>query len=184
MDIYKILEKINISCIDNGKKFNDRNKIEQIIELLKDSCFNKIYDGNISIIFANKSIKELKTNKTILVSSHIDTAYENFFQQETEAEIIGTLDNSITNAILIEQAHKIEKIGNFIFSFHGNEEDESNGAAETIQFLRNEGINPEFVISLDTTSIGFKNYYYKIENYFIEKTTDSLFKKKKEFKIF
>lgn len=184
MNTYHTLEKINVSCKDKGIEFLELEKVHLIKNDLAQTDFELIYEGDLTLIFSNRSLETLKKERTVLVSSHIDTVYKKFFLKQTEDEIIGTLDNSVTNTILMTQALKPDQEGNFIFAFTGNEEKDARGADETMAFLSRNGIEPMFVVSLDTTDTGFEKHAFTIENYFVKRGENAVFPKKKDLKTF
>jgi hypothetical protein len=117
----------------------------------------------------------------VVVSSHVDTVYKNFYLKEGKDVIIGTLDNSITNAVLIELILKHRLPQNLVVAFTGNEEKDSLGVDETVTYLRSIRSSVNIAISLDITARGYRNHGYTLENYFIRKGEGRSFRSKKQF---
>ncbi|MBX7041655.1 MAG: M28 family peptidase [Ignavibacteria bacterium] len=177
----EILEKINIPCEDDRHGFTDSRKSDRIDKLLRNSPFRKLHDGRLTKIYAQKPETAMSGKNCIVVSSHIDTVYRNFYFREGKDVIIGTLDNSITNAVLIRLALKRRLPSNTILAFTGNEEKDSLGVDETVGYLAGIRSGVDAAISLDITDRGFRNHGYTIENYFIRKGEGRTFFSKKQF---
>lgn len=185
---FEILKLVNCPSMDNGEYFIDSTRVNAIKKLLLNSNYTLKKDNGLSFIYVNK---QYTFKPTILISCHIDSIYTQYhFDYFNKSEIIGTLDNSICNAMLLEMMMKDSLPPNVIISFTGNEEDESIGAKETIDYLINQQINIwnklELVITLDVTSEGYEEQNFTIENYFIEEDyiNESIlrFNSKKDFK--
>jgi len=135
----KIFNEINYPCYDNGQNFIELKKIFNIKNLLKD--YNS-EDGDLFVFFYKS-----KNNKIIL-SSHIDCVYDKTHCKVKKNGLYATLDNSLTNAILIYCVKKYPKLfSNVDILFTGNEEDKSKGAMEFAQRLN----NTHFVLNMDVT---------------------------------
>lgn len=177
----EILEKVNIACEDDRHGFTDSRKSDRIDRLLRNSRFRKLYDGKLTKIYSQNPEPAMRGKNCLVVSSHIDTVYRNFYFREGKDVIIGTLDNSITNAILIRLALKRRLPVNTVLAFTGNEEKDSLGVDETVGYLAGIRSAVDVAISLDITDRGFRNHGYTIENYFIRKGEGRSFYSKKQF---
>lgn len=182
MTLLEILDHINIKCEDDRKGFKDSRKCDRIDRLMKKGGYHRIHDGNLTKIYSKHPPKALAGRSLLLVSSHIDTVYQNFYSKEGKDVVIGTLDNSITNAALINLALNNHLPSYCVIAFTGNEEKESLGVDETVAYFRSIKAGVSMVISLDVTAVGFRNHGYTIENYFVRKGEGRIFISKKHLK--
>lgn len=178
----EILRQINIKCEDDAKGFKDSEKIGRIDKILKKTKYRRIHDGHLTKIYSQLHIREIAGKSLVLVSSHIDTVYKNFYEMEGRDVVTGTLDNSITNAILIDLLVRNDLPENVTVAFTGNEEKESLGVDETISFLHSAKARAGIVVSLDITNRGYRNHGYTVENYFVKKGMGKAFYRKKQLK--
>ena len=113
-----------------------------------------------------------RSRSVILISCHIDSLYDSYYAEVKGAELWGTFDNSACNAILVEAMVTGLLPDQAVVSFTGDEEDESRGADQTIDYLDREGLfqNLEMVLTLDLTEEFFGRTHFSIENCFIEQT--------------
>ena len=163
-------------------KFNDllvalnttTNKKRKFIRdvLQNNKNWKMIMDNDYFMLFSNFNLNSVP-DSVILISSHIDSVYKKFFVEVSDDKIIGTLDNSITNAIILDMMLKEELLenNNILISFTDREEIDCRGAEETIIYIKENmhllaGI--DLVIVLDVSA---KNYDRNIslENFFIQK---------------
>jgi len=166
----EILNSVNSSSIDNGAQFIDPTRKQAIIQLLADSNYNLIKQDGLSIIYKHK---HAAIKPAILISCHIDSLYTaHFHRKYNDAEILGTFDNSICNALLVDMMSRDLLPSNVIIAFTGNEEHECLGVNDTIHFLMEHDSHIwdhlALVITLDITSDGYEMHNFTVENYFIE----------------
>lgn len=142
-----------------------------IYDLLRYSKYKPIKCSGLSLIY---QARDYSLMPTVLISCHIDSLYKrHHFQAFNDTELLGTFDNSILNTLLVYLMLKERLPANIIIAFTGNEEEDSQGAIETIEFLMEK--HPpvwqrlEMVIVLDVTSEGYDSHAFTLENYFIEK---------------
>lgn len=187
--LIKLLNKINVVSIDDGKRFTNLTRINNIYESLKDSNYNLFYKGRLSYLWKHNDFDE--KHPVILISCHADSIYNNHFSQiKDEVSLLGTFDNSINNAILVLLMLNNLLHPNVLISFTGDEENNSKGAKETSKTLINDFYsiweNLEIVISLDVTGEGYDKFNFSIENWFVKKESikksEIFFEKKKIFK--
>ena len=103
---------------------------------------------------------------TVIVSSHVDFLKETkecFSDTSGENEIIGTYDNSATNAVITELMIHEKLSENTLVVFTGDEEEESGGAEEVAEFTEHLGIDAKCIV-LDVTEEGYNNASFTIEN--------------------
>lgn len=168
---FSLLEKINCPSADNGEYFTDPMRRNAILDLLCDSNYKLIKHSGLSLIY---QARDYSLMPTVLISCHIDSLYSHHhFQSLSDLELLGTFDNSILNTLLVDLMLKNSLPANVMIAFTGNEEEDSLGADETIDFLmeKHEPIwqRLEMVIVLDITSEGYDSHAFTLENYFIEK---------------
>jgi len=143
-----------MSLISKPFKNGQGEKEATIINILKSK--NPIYMEGIGIIVPAK-----KTRKIVVVS-HIDlikkfnkgfSVDKTFLLKKDENKIIGALDNTLTNAVLIETIKNLEKQGlddNIEYLFTENEEIDLGGM-KNYMILNKEFIKDIFFINLDVT---------------------------------
>ncbi|MCX7878437.1 MAG: hypothetical protein N2510_07340 [Ignavibacteria bacterium] len=177
--IKEILKVINCSCKNNGI-FSEQEKVLKIKDTLAGQ-YLLINQGNQFLLYSHKDFDQ--TEPFILVSSHIDEEYPEYFLSDfNKKQIIGTFDNSICNAVLIYLIKSGKLPPNVLITFTGREEEDSEGARETMNYIKsidNLRNNLGLVIVMDVTVDKYYKYPYTIENYFIK---NGLFKSRKEFK--
>lgn len=160
------LSLITAPSYDNGQIFTNTQRIDLIIKHFIHSNYELIKAGPLAYLFIHK---EHDGQDTILVGSHIDSAYPTHFLEQTEDSIHGTVDNGVTNAILVDQALNANLPPNIVLCFNGDEEDESRGIAQAIRYIHRNidrfgTLN--FAVILDVTFEGFDQTSFTIENYF------------------
>ncbi|MBL8007656.1 MAG: M28 family peptidase [Ignavibacteria bacterium] len=184
-----LLSKVNVSSADNGEFFTDLTRLNNINEILNNSSYCLLCDGSLSFIRKHQNFND--KNPAVLISCHIDSIYEyHFWEYYDNKTILGTLDNSITNSILISLMLKNVLHPNVLISFTGDEENDSAGASETVEYISgNQNLiweNLVSVISLDVTGEGYDSYDFSIENWFVKKNFINepkiFFNNKKEYK--
>ncbi len=152
----KIIEIFGYLCqtFDNGKGQKEAN----LLEILKEH--NPIYVENVGIIVP--SITETR----IVCSSHIDliSSFQkgflndkkfNLLIQKEVKSVVGALDNTITNAILVLVIDKLRKKGlaqDVEFVFTEGEETDMHGMDN---YMKEKGIVP-FYVNLDVTNDNYK----------------------------
>jgi hypothetical protein len=164
-----ILEKVNVASSDNGKEFTALTRKNNIKKLLKDSKYRIISENGLSLIYAKKNYDH--TNPFIVISNHIDSLYPDHFCKKIDSsQLLGTFDNSICNAIVIDLMLKDAIGDSAVIAFTGAEERKScKGAVDTFNYFKNNGGLPEMIITLDVTNLGYKNESFTIENYHARK---------------
>ena len=180
--ITKLVERLTVRCEDNDVHFCDGRKIARIEEQIDMAGLSKIFGGRLTNLYSKRSLLELKNKKVLVISSHIDTVYKSFFAETNGDFLCGTLDNSVTNAVLVDTVCGLNDCRNVIYAFTGNEEKRAIGAAETAAYLKANRIDVSAIITLDITAEGYDNYDYTIENYFFSKSGNKLFADHYEFK--
>lgn len=164
-----VLEKVNVSSKDDGLRFYDTSRLDEIDDLLisNNSSWVLFSKGDLFRLYHCR--KSVINPNPVLVSSHADSNYQTHFFKESggiKPELIGTFDNSITNATLLKLMLDDKLHSNLLVVFTGDEERESRGATEVISCLRQQGVVPRGVLVLDITDNRYYGNAFTIENYF------------------
>ena len=170
MELFEILEKLSVLNRDDGEKFIINDRLDVIKNILESTPYKRINKTELFHLYSQKSADELKNTSVTVVSSHIDcqTNITKCFSTLLDNGLMkGTYDNSITNAATV-YAMLFKKLPeNVIFAFTGDEEKNSNGAIQVVNFLRKSKIQIEKVIVLDVTDMGWhEESDFTIENNF------------------
>ena len=140
MNFIDLLEMVNIHSEDNGEVFLCKKRRDKILEILKDSNWNKVADDGYLLIFNNGFRKN--PPKSVLISCHIDTVFNEgdyFIDFSDNGETLtGTLDNSASIAILLDAMLNFNFPSNVFVSFTGNEESGMAGARKTVSAFKNQ----------------------------------------------
>ncbi len=165
-DYFKLLEKLAVLNYDNGKQFTRKDRLIQIENILKDTEYKKLNsDGLFELYAKGDNLPE----KIVLVSSHIDckdTITKCFVEKYSDEFLLGTFDNLVTNAIIVSLMIENKLNENIVIAFTGDEEEESTGAYDVIDFLENSG-KKVFSVVLDVTDMGWdEKASFTIENNF------------------
>ena len=169
-DLMSILSKVNVMSQDNEVKFIKLSRLKAINKLLTttQSPYIKERKEGLSIIYRHKefpwppSVKSKAKGHFLIISSHIDSLYPRHFTKDySKTELLGTFDNSITNAVILFLMVNRKLPKNILVAFTGDEENEGKGAKETAVFLtEQDGIQSyfEFAITLDVSNCGYGKY--------------------------
>lgn len=159
----ELLHMLTVDCKDNGREFVINNRIEVIKNLLSDSPYQLLYEGDLCLIYS-KNVGE--NNLPALISSHVDCVFNTLrCDSWGEKYMIGTFDNSATNACLIYTMLQDTLGDNVLVVFTGDEEANSRGAAEVVTTLHRQYIYPSVAMVLDVTEAGWmEEYDFTIEN--------------------
>lgn len=163
MTFWDLLKKVTSDCKDDGKRFTCVDRIDAIKNLLANSPYHIIYEGNLSLIFAHRKFDS--GEDTLLVSSHIDCVHSKCFSAEENGLWLGTWDNSATNAAVVDLMIKDKLPANAIIAFTGDEEKNSGGATEVMRWCGENNVAPVGVVVTDTTNEGWDDEAaFTIEN--------------------
>lgn len=163
MFFWDLLKKVTCDCKDNGEHFICADGVNTIKDLLAESPYHIIYEGNLSLIFAHRDFDS--EEDVLLVSSHIDCVHSKCFSKEENGMWLGTWDNSATNAAVIDLMINEKFPANTIIAFTGDEEKNSGGAMEVMRWCGENNIAPVSVIVTDTTNEGWDDEAaFTIEN--------------------
>ncbi len=170
----KLLKDVNVLCRDNGIRFNsdESERIDVIKEKLKGTDYN-ILQKDLFILCHKKDLTQYGDDTT-LISTHIDCKKSIgeaglshcFSKRIGDNMLLGTYDNSITNAAVLHLMINNELLDNVIVAFTGDEEEGCNGAQQVTEFLSEFGMNYRCTV-LDVTYEGWdENADFTIENNF------------------
>ncbi len=142
MDGVDILKQVNVLNYDDGKKFIREDRIHTIRRLLSGTDYRQINDDGLFLLFGREKQIEKLPKKLILLSTHIDCKNDEvskinrcFTDTSDSQKLIGTFDNSITNAAVIKLMISQKLPKNVVVAFTGDEEENSLGAKQTAKFL-------------------------------------------------
>ena len=164
MDIKEILKQVTVDCKDNGHHFTITDRLRVIEKILNGSKYQLLHSGNLCRIYGKQPVKG---KSVILISSHVDCVYNRLFCEETTdgQYLRGTFDNSITNACVLSAMLKGSLSDNVVVAFTGDEEEESGGAYEVVEKLRECDSHIALAIVLDVTEEGWEERnLFTIEN--------------------
>lgn len=171
-----ILNKINVLNYDNGKKFTRTDRLDAICELLWNSSYRCINATGLFHLYSKVPLSKLP-DKIVVISSHIDCQRRitKCFSKDYDNDLlIGTFDNSLTNALVVNLMLKDAFAMNVVVAFTGDEEENSIGAADIAVFFRK--LHKKIkVIVLDVTDMGWREgCAFTIENNFWSDTTGKI----------
>ena len=163
-----LLLQMNALNYDNGKKFIKTDRLDNICELLWSSSYRRINANGLFHLYSKVPISEL-SDKLIVISSHVDCHRQitKCFSKDYDADLMqGTFDNSLTNAVAVSLMLEDALAMNVVVAFTGDEEEDSNGAADVAAFFRK--LHKKIkVIVLDVTDMGWREgCAFTIENNF------------------
>lgn len=165
----ELLHYLTIENRDNGKMFDVEKKFRlNRIELeLEGSPFKECKAEKIYYAYAQVPFEELG-EEIIIVSSHVDLhkSTKEYFSIEEEEYLLGTYDNSITNAALVTLAKTKTLPKNLVVVFTGDEEGKSHGAKKFCDYINNELHKKAKCIVLDVTEEAYGEAVFSIENTF------------------
>ncbi len=163
-----LLKQINVSSTDDGFRFTDLSRINQIKAILEaDQKYKLRHDGYVSLIYQHQNYNP--NEDSVLISSHIDSVHPNHFTSDFDAQTwVGSFDNSSTNAALLTLMTSAALSPQVMIAFTGDEEADGHGADEVVRFFETtpSAGNLDVVICLDVTPEGYKDHGFTIENWF------------------
>ncbi len=154
---------------DNGNHFiqGEDARLRIISKLINTTKYKCIKEGNLFVLYSQVPLNEI-SDEIVVISSHIDTVDEitkPFCKIKSKNRLLGTFDNSLTNAAILDLMIKEKLPKNVVVAFTGDEEVSSNGAKELITYLKANDIKPRVIVT-DVTSEGWnKKRLFTIENY-------------------
>ena len=135
--LYERLHNLTVRNSDNGNRFIDTSRLDKIEQELKETRYEFCHKGKLFHAYAQLPFEELPKN-LIVISSHVDfkNSTHKCFSDETNQEyVIGTYDNSITNAAIVTLMKECMFPFEVVVVFTGDEEEDQGGASEFSDFL-------------------------------------------------
>ena len=166
--LVETVKELTIPCRDNRSLFTETQRIDYIDKALRSSCYVLIANSPpLARIYKHSRFSE--NRPFILISCHIDSVYGRHWCESRGAELLGTLDNSACNGVLLYCMINDLLSPQIVISFTGNEEDDSIGVDQTVTYLRDNGLWDalEMVVTLDLTEEEF-GHPFTLENLFVK----------------
>jgi len=164
---FNLIQEISLPSYDNGSYFTDRTRLNKIEEIAAQTKYQYKVSAPLFTLFSSKPIESLGKNIVVL-STHVDAVEEitDFYINDVDIHAVhGTLDNTATNAVALSLMIENTLSDHVLIAYTANEEDESLGAKQLAEFLKQCG-KKAFVIVLDVTYDGFDKAHFTIENNF------------------
>jgi hypothetical protein len=172
MNLTKLICDLTLPCADNGCYFHRKERIIRLREWLAPSAYVCLPDKPLALVWRHRDFDP--SQPMLLVSSHIDSLYTHYHASCSDGILLGTFDNSITNAIVIDRMLGGHLHPQVLVAFTGDEEDSSRGADHVMQLLQSCGpLHPEFVVVLDVTEEAYDTHAFTVENLFRNKSESS-----------
>jgi len=160
------LDNLTVRNTDDGKKFIDTSRLDRIERELKDSPYRYCEKGKLFHAYARVPFEKLDQD-VIVITSHVDfkRGTEKCFAKVESDVMVGTFDNSITNAAILSLMKEDPLPRNTVVVFTGDEEEGSGGAKEFARLIRKKWKKHMKAIVLDVTSDGLgADASFTIEN--------------------
>lgn len=153
--LHKVAGTINH---DDGCHFieGETGRIDLISNLLEGTGYTLTEIG-LCRLYSKLPVSEMHGPVTV-ISSHIDTHYgikKPFSKQTSRKKLLGTYDNSITNAAVLKLMVDNRLPDNVAIAFTGDEEICSEGALNLADHLRINGVSARVIVT-DVTYRGYK----------------------------
>lgn len=166
----EILEALSVLNRDDGAKFTDASRLDAIAELLWNSRYRRINPQGLFHLYATTPIAAYRDRPVIVLSSHVDcvrSIYRCFTSEPGGGMLLGTYDNSITNAAALSRMLRGALPDDALVAFTGDEEENCAGAKQLATYLRESGARIACVIVLDVTDMGWADgAAFTLENNF------------------
>lgn len=153
MEFETLLKKLTCAdCKDDGEKFTVSSRLDVISEMLAESEWNLIAKGNLCHIYSRHQLQA--DQEIVLISSHVDCVYSQLFLETQDDMLRGTFDNALTNAAVVKMMTDNRLPEGVIVAFTGDEERNSSGAKEVVNYLSEIGCYVRFIVVTDVTNVG------------------------------
>lgn len=167
-----VLQKISVLNQDNGRIFTNTERLDTIARMLHGSGYQRINSGGLVHIYGRKPIEDAD-KPVIVVSSHVDCEHhitKCFTRLIDPDTMLGTFDNSITNAAILHLMLKGSLPDHVLVAFTGDEEYNGRGAEDVISFIRANRLTVQNLFVLDVTGEGWDvRSDFAVENDFWDK---------------
>lgn len=167
MNLTQLICELTLPCADNGRDFTRTDRIQRIRDLLRPTPYTCLGEKPLAQVWQHPEFDPAL--ELVLVSSHIDSLYTKYHASCDDGILLGTFDNSVTNAVILSLILENRLPQQVLVAFTGDEEDESRGADQVIDILQNAPpipIHPELVVVLDITEESYDSHSFTFENLF------------------
>ena len=167
MNLPQLICELTLPCADNGRDFTRTDRIQRIRDLLRSTPYTCLGEKPLAQVWQHPEFDPALA--LVLVSSHIDSLYTKYHASCDSGILLGTFDNSVTNAVILSLILENRLPQQVLVAFTGDEEDESRGADQVIDILQNappNPIHPEMVVVLDITEESYDSHSFTFENLF------------------
>ena len=163
LDFTSLLEQVTVNSKDDGHQFQVFNRVDAIRSLLSQTDYKLVHEGKLFMLYAKQPIEG---QDIVLISSHIDCVYSQCFCREEDDTYQGTFDNSLTNAAVLYNMLHGYFADNVVIAFTGDEEKDSAGCHELIEYLFNQpGTEVRFALVTDVSNEGWdEGVPFSVEN--------------------
>ena len=162
-DFTSLLQRVTVDSKDDGHQFQITDRVDAIRHLLADTGYQLLHEGRLFLLYGKQPVEGAEI---VLISSHIDCVYSRCFCEEEEETYKGTFDNSLTNAAVLWNMLSDQFGDNVYIAFTGDEEKDSGGCHELIEYLFNQtGCQVRFALVTDVSNDGWEQKVpFSIEN--------------------
>ena len=168
-DLFAVLDRIMRLCRDDGRKFVDTARLDEIQRLVWNSRYRRVNPQGLFHLYAPRPL-DRGNGPVVLVTSHVDCAEgisRCFCEAAGDDLLRGTFDNAATNAVAVSLMLAGALPDNVLVAFTGDEEEDSRGVGQAVRFLRSGGIDIDLAVVLDVTDMGWdERAEFTIENNF------------------
>ena len=168
-ELMTVLQQLSVLNRGNGKVFTVTDRLDAIASLLRRSGYQRIGAEGLFHIYARRPVEKLDGPVTI-VSSHVDcerSITKCFTRVIDDETLLGTFDNMITNAAIVELMLAGRLPDRVLIAFTGDEEEDGRGAKDVIRFIKANGLEVLNIFVLDVTEEGWDSRAdFTVENDF------------------
>ena len=160
---FELLKAVVVDCKDDGERFVVDDRLSVIEQVLEKSPYNIVSREPLALICAKKNLGS--GDNVVLLSSHVDCLHSSSFCTDESEFLRGTFDNSFTNAALLWCMLNDLLPDGSVVAFTGNEETDSQGAAQVVLAIGRMQCRISLAVTLDVTNVGWcENSLFTIEN--------------------
>lgn len=168
-NLLSVLQSVSVLNRDNSIYFTNTERLDAVDALLRGSAYKRIDFDGLFHIYGLKPVEELD-GPVVIVSSHVDcerNITKCFAKKIDDGTLLGTFDNSITNAAIVYLMLTAKLPDNVLVAFTGDEEENGRGAKDVIRFIRKNKLDVMNIYVLDATEEGWNNCSdFTVENDF------------------
>ena len=167
MNLTELICDLTLPCADNGRDFTRTDRIHRIRDLLRSTPYTCLGERPLAQVWQHPDFDPALP--LVLVSSHIDSLYTNYHASCNNGTLLGTFDNSVTNAVILSLIMENRLPRQVLVAFTGDEENDSRGADQVMDILQSTSpnpIHPGMVVVLDITEESYENHSFTFENLF------------------